>query len=194
MKFYYISSHLPRRADFKTYFATFVFVPTLNSSTPPLQHSHTPSLHHSLTPALTSKYSALNSQNTETKRKHTKSTIKLQLPYKPARDYPHWFLRTQTVSAFSHSPTLSPTSKPSLRTTCRNPPEVLSPLKFGKQMLSVAFAAVRLGVLEILRIFFRTPNDKARIVQLRRHTAIAYCRLVYPFIANLSTEANILGF
>ena len=71
---------------------------------------------------------------------------------------PHWFLRTQTVSAFSHSPTLSPTSKPSLRTTCRNPPEVLSPLKFGKQMLSIAFAAVRLGVLEILKIFFRTPN------------------------------------
>ena len=28
----------------------------------------------------------------------------------------------------------------------------------GKQMLSVAFAAVRLGVLEILRIFSRTPN------------------------------------
>ena len=88
---------------------------------------------------------------------HPKSFTITRL-HPPRRSSCRAHLRTQTMSAFSHSPTLSPTSKPSLRTTCRNPPEVQSSLKFGKQMLSVAFAAVRLGVLEILRIFSRTPN------------------------------------
>ena len=43
------------------------------------------------TPTRPSKYSAINSQNTETKRKYTKFTIKLQLSYTPAKAWPHRF-------------------------------------------------------------------------------------------------------
>ena len=43
------------------------------------------------TPSFLQKYSAMNSQNTETKRKRIKFTIKLQLSYTSARAWPHRF-------------------------------------------------------------------------------------------------------
>ena len=112
------------------------------------------------TPSLLQKYSAMNSQNTETQRKRIKFTIKLQLSCTPARAWPHRFHVRLMADTFVplylslhdlHG--LSNLNRTKYHSEGLSPPVLSPPLRCGRARSDVFDGPACRGFPEVKRTF-----------------------------------------